>query len=109
MRRAPYFWALLTNPSERAGLQRGALISIARISLLGLCVDVIYQAIVLKTFYLGEAVIIALALAFLPYLLLCGPIAGIALRLRREGVSDQIQSRRVGLSGTRVDAERRRT
>ena len=42
--------------------------------------DVIYQAIVLKTFYPGEAVIVALALAFLPYLLLRGPIARIARR-----------------------------
>ena len=51
--------------------------------LLGLCMDVIYQAIVLKTFYPGEAVIVALALAFLPYLLLRGPIAHRAPLARR--------------------------
>jgi hypothetical protein len=33
---------------------------------------------VLKTFYPGEAVIVAIALAFFPYLLLRGPIARIA-------------------------------
>ena len=88
--RAPYFWTVLTNPSERGGRLWEGLISTARIILLGLCMDVIYQVIALKTFYPGEAVIIALALAFLPYLLLRGPIARIA-RLRREGVSDQIR------------------
>ena len=33
--RAPYFWALLTNPSERGGRLREGLISTARIILLG--------------------------------------------------------------------------
>jgi len=89
--RAPYFWTVLTNPSERGGRLREGLISTARIILLGLCMDVIYQAIVLKTFYPGEAVIVALALAFLPYLLLRGPIARIARRWRGEGASDQIR------------------
>ena len=89
--RAPYFWTVLTNPSERGGRLREGLISTARIILLGLCMDVIYQAIALKTFYPGEAVIVALTLAFLPYLLLRGPIARIARRLRREGVSDEIR------------------
>jgi hypothetical protein len=40
--------------------------------------DAIYQYVVLKTFYPGEAVIIALLLAFVPYILLRGPIARIA-------------------------------
>jgi hypothetical protein len=74
-RRSPYFWALLANPFER-GYE--GLISTARVILLGLCMDAIYQWIVLKTFYPGEAVIVAVALAFFPYLLLRGPIARIA-------------------------------
>jgi hypothetical protein len=89
--RAPYFWTVLTNSSERGGRLREGLFATARIILLGLCMDAIYQAIVLKTFYPGEAVIVALALAFLPYLLLRGPVARIARRWRREGVSDQIR------------------
>jgi hypothetical protein len=44
--------------------------------------DAIYQATVLKTFYPGETVIIAILLAFVPYLLLRGPIARIARRFR---------------------------
>src|SRR5271166_491692 len=36
----------------------------ARVILLGLCMDAIYQWIVLKTFYPAEAVIVAMALAF---------------------------------------------
>ena len=40
--------------------------------------DVIYQFIVFDTFHPAEAVIIALLLAFVPYLLLRGPIARVA-------------------------------
>lgn len=81
--RSPYFWTLLTDSSERGGRLREGVISTARIILLGLCMDVVYQAFVLKTFYPGEAVILALALAFLPYLLLRGPIARVARHWRR--------------------------
>ena len=77
-RRSAYFWTLLTNPLERGGRLREGLISTSRVILLGLCMDVIYQFIVLKTFYPAEAVIVAIALAFFPYLLLRGPIARIA-------------------------------
>ena len=76
--RTAYFWTQLTNPVERGGRLREGLIATARIILLGLGMDVIYQLIVLKTFYPGEAVIVAVALAFFPYLLLRGPIARIA-------------------------------
>jgi hypothetical protein len=40
--------------------------------------DVIYQFIEFDTFHPAEAVIIALLLAFVPYVLLRGPIARIA-------------------------------
>jgi hypothetical protein len=78
--RAPYFWTVLTNPAERAGRLREGLTSTARIILLGLGMDALYQYIVLKTFYPGEMVVIALLLAFVPYLLLRGPVERIARR-----------------------------
>jgi hypothetical protein len=76
--RSPYFWTVLTNPAERADRLREGLVSTARIILLGLVMEAIYQATVLKTFYPGEAVIIAILLAFVPYLLLRGPFARLA-------------------------------
>ena len=78
--RSPYIWALLGEPRERrARLYRG-LNATARIIVLGLVMDVIYQLIFLKTFYPGEALIISLVLAFLPYVLIRGPAARIARR-----------------------------
>jgi hypothetical protein len=76
--RNPYLWTLLSDPRKRSSRLHEGLISTARILLLGLCIDLIYQFIVLKSFYPAEAVIIAGLLAFVPYLLLRGPIARVA-------------------------------
>jgi hypothetical protein len=62
----------LTDPAQRTVRLNEALVATARIILLGLVMDGIYQAIEFKTFHPIEAVIFALALAFLPYLLLRG-------------------------------------
>lgn len=83
--RSPYLWTILANSKERGGRLREGLIATGRVILLGLCMDVIYQLVVLKIFYPGEAVIVALVLAFVPYLLLRGPVARIA-RWRRGNI-----------------------
>ena len=87
--RSPYFWTLLTHSSKRIGRLREGVISTARILLFAMCMDTVYQLIVLKAFYPAEAVIVALALAFAPYLLLRGPVARIARLWRRKDVSDE--------------------
>lgn len=76
--RAPYFWTILSNPVERGGRLREGVIAVARIILLGFGMDAVYQWRVLGTFYPGEAVIITLILAVLPYFILRGPIARVA-------------------------------
>jgi len=52
----------------------------ARIMLLGLAMDAIYQFMVLGKLYAGEAIAVALGLAFVPYLLIRGPAARLARR-----------------------------
>jgi hypothetical protein len=85
--RSPYLWTMLTNRTERGGRFREGLIATSRTILIGLVMDTIYQAIVLKTFYPGEAVIIAILLAFVPYLFLRGTIARIAARFHGTATS----------------------
>jgi len=70
--RAPYFWTILTDPANRAGRLHEGLIATARVLLLGLGMDVIYQLIVFETFHPGEAAIVALLLAFAPYMVVRG-------------------------------------
>ena len=52
--------------------------STARILILGVVMDVIYQLVFLGEFYPGEAAVIAVLLAFVPYALLRGPIGRVA-------------------------------
>ena len=80
--RSPYFMTVLRNPQERMGRLREGINATARIILLGLVMDVIYQLIVLKTFYPNEALVIALLLAFVPYLI----IRGLVLRVARSRI-----------------------
>jgi hypothetical protein len=75
LHRSPYLWTLLSRSGASAGRLREGLIATARIILLGFVMDGIYQATVLKTFYPGEMLLVAILLAFLPYLLLRGPFA----------------------------------
>jgi hypothetical protein len=76
--RSPYFATVLGNPQERIGRLWEGLNATARIIALGLVMDVIYQAIVFKTFYPDQALVVAVVLAFAPYLI----IRGVTARLR---------------------------
>jgi len=76
--RPPFLETIITNPAKRAGRMQEAVIATARIILLGLVMDTIYQVMEFKTFHPAEAVIIALLLAFVPYVVLRGIIARIA-------------------------------
>lgn len=93
--RSPYFWAALHDRREFRARLREGLISMARIVLLGLGMDAVYQHRVLETFYPGEAVLMACMLAVLPYLLLRGPVARIARRRARHAAPAGHSERRL--------------
>jgi hypothetical protein len=46
--------------------------------ILGVLMDTVYQWVVFKTFYPAQAAVIAILLAFVPYIVLRGPIERIA-------------------------------
>lgn len=72
---SPYLWMIIFSSKGRSNRLREGILSTARIILLGLCMDIIYQYFEFKAFFPGEAVVIALLLAFVPYLLLRGLFA----------------------------------
>jgi hypothetical protein len=76
--RTPYLLALLRGVEPRGARLWGGIVSTARILILGVIMDVIYQELVLKTFYPAQAGVIAVLLALVPYLLLRGPFERIA-------------------------------
>jgi hypothetical protein len=81
--RPPYLWTILTDATQRASLVREGWRSVARVFVLAIVMDVIYQLIVQRWIYPGETLIVAVALAVIPYLLLRGPVNRLVRRLRR--------------------------
>jgi hypothetical protein len=79
-RKAPYFRTIFTNPAERGPLIKSGLKSVAKILILAVLLDGIYQFIMLRWFYPGEAIIVAVLLAFVPYLFIRGPTDRICRR-----------------------------
>jgi hypothetical protein len=73
--RAPYFWDVSKHHGrERRALLREGVKSDARVIVLGVVMDVVYQVIVFRTFHPLQTVVVVFVLAFLPFLLLRGPI-----------------------------------
>ena len=80
-----YTWTLLHDPAHRASYLREGLKRVSRVIIFALVMDAIYQFMVLRRFYLGEALVTVFVVAVLPYLLVRGPIARIARRWNRQG------------------------
>lgn len=78
--RAPFLRTVVTDPAQRRGRLDEALIATSRIVLLGLAIDTVYQFVEFKTFHPVEAVIIALLLGLLPYMVLRGLVTRVARR-----------------------------
>jgi hypothetical protein len=76
--RMPYLLLILRGVEPRGRRLWEGVVSTARILMLGIVIDAVYQWLVLKTFYPGQAAVVAILLAFVPYLLLRGPMQRIA-------------------------------
>ena len=88
--RSPYLWTVLSNPNERRARLREGAVATGKIILLGILIDGLYQAIEFNTFFPVEALKVALLLAFIPYLLIRGPVTRVA-RWRRHAAADETQ------------------
>ena len=76
--RPPYFWAIFTDPVNRREMLRDGWKAVGKVFILAVIIDVVYQYMVLRWIYPGEAIIVAILLAFVPYLLVRGPVNRIA-------------------------------
>jgi hypothetical protein len=68
----PYLWSLLSDRADRAALIRDGWKSVGKVFVLALVLDVIYQFVVARFVYPGEAIIVAFVLAIVPYLVVRG-------------------------------------
>lgn len=69
---------LASGPEARKADVKEAMVATSQIILLGLAMDTIYQIVIDGSFYPFEAVLVAILLAFLPYVILRGPFRRIA-------------------------------
>jgi hypothetical protein len=74
----PYFWALFAEPARRRDMLKDGWKSVGKVFALALILDVVYQAIALRFVYPGEAIVVALVLAIVPYLIVRGLVTRLA-------------------------------
>lgn len=85
-----FLGAFITSPTERRRLLRSGLKDFGRIFIVACVLDTIYQVVVLKGFFPGEMVFVAVMCAVVPYFLVRGPITRLVHLLlhRRDGATD---------------------
>ena len=103
-----FLWAILTNPAERRRLLRSALKDVGRIFLVAVLLDTTYQIIVLWAFYPVQLLIVAVACAIVPYVVIRGPVTRLTRGLyRNQSRSGAPRARRPETAATRTVKVRR--
>jgi hypothetical protein len=72
--RPPFMWTIRARQEDRRRLIREGLVAIAKLVIMAILLDLIYQVIVFRRVYPVEAIDVAIVLAILPYFMLRGPI-----------------------------------
>ena len=81
--RVPYFWAIFTEPAQRGALIREGWRAVMKVFILATLMDLGYQYLMLGWIYPLAALFVAFMLAFVPYLLIRGPVNRIARKFPR--------------------------
>ena len=79
--RPAFLWALLFHPPGRIALIRSAVKDIGRVFVVACVLDSVYQLVFLRVFYPGLVLVVAVACAIVPYVVIRGPANRLA-RLR---------------------------
>lgn len=72
--RAPYFWALFTDPRHRREMLESGWKSIGKVFVIAIVLDLVFQYIVFHEFRPIGALGAGIVLAIIPYALLRGPV-----------------------------------
>jgi len=73
-----YGWALLHDPAHRREMLKDGWKAIMKVFSLAFILDLVYQWIALRWLYPGEATLMAVLLAMVPYVLVRGPVNRLA-------------------------------
>ena len=70
--RPPYLWTLLVNSAHRGTMIKDGWKSVGKVIVVALALDIVYQVMVLRFVYPGEAILVAFMVVIAPYLILRG-------------------------------------
>jgi hypothetical protein len=76
----PYFWSLMSSRAHRGDTLKDGWKSVGKVIVVALVLDFIYQVMVLRFVYPGEAIVIAFIVVIAPYLVVRGLVTRIARR-----------------------------
>ena len=76
--RRHFLWMVIFDSEKRPHLMRSAAGDVGRVFLIGILLDTIYQVMVIKWVYPPQVVIVAVACAVVPYLVVRGPVSVLA-------------------------------
>lgn len=84
-----YFFSLVTDPTHRRDMISQGWHAVLKVFIFALVLDIAYQTFILKSFFPFEALIVAVLLAIIPYLVIRGPANRIArLWVRNKTISN---------------------
>jgi len=78
-----FFWTMLTSPSQRQLLIHSGWKDVGNLYIVAAVLDFIYQVFVLGAFHPVQTLIVCVCVAFVPYILLRGPVTRIARMFER--------------------------
>jgi len=90
--RPPYVWKIFKKPTHRPQLLQHGWKEVRVVFLMAFLLDSVYQFIVFRWIYLGQALIVSVALAIVPYVLLRGPVNRLMRRFRTKPPNSELPS-----------------
>ena len=76
-----FLWGIISDPGRRRQRILAAWKDITKIFIVAIVLDTVYQVMVLRAFYVVQALIVAVACAIVPYVLFRGPATRLARAL----------------------------
>jgi hypothetical protein len=93
--RTLYFWSIFTHRERRRDIVRDGWKDVGKVFIIAVVIDCIYQVIVFRWLYPAQALIVAVILAILPYLIVRGLLNRIARRWHRGAATPDRSAREV--------------
>lgn len=94
--RPAFLWAAITHPAYRPELLRQGVRDVGKVFAVAVVLDAVYQLIVQRGVFVLELLVVATALAIVPYVLIRGPVSRLAGGLRRRTERGAVAGNRAG-------------